>query len=428
MTRRTLAEWLEYQQRVHPRAMDFTLERIRAVLARLGGARPGAAVITVGGTNGKGSVTALLEAVLLAAGRRVGLYTSPHLTRYEERIRIDGREIDAARLVAIFERIEAARGAITLTYFEYATAAALVAFAEQPLDFVVLEVGLGGRLDAVNVVDADVAVVVSISLDHTDYLGATLEDIGREKAGIFRAGRPALYGSAAMPASIESEARRIGARLERLGVEFGAERTGAGFTFHRGATTLEELPPPALAGLAQYANAATALAALDAGGWLPARAAVARGLAAVRLAGRYQVVPGPVEWVFDVAHNPGSAAVLADTMNERRVAGRTLVVAGVLADKDAAAIAVELKRALGARDLVCAVTLAGERGRTAADLAAIWEPILGRPLATAASVADGCAFAAHCAVRGDRIVVFGSFHTVAPALEWHRLYSAALRG
>ncbi|MBS0396583.1 MAG: bifunctional folylpolyglutamate synthase/dihydrofolate synthase, partial [Proteobacteria bacterium] len=198
---RSLPEWLEYQQHAHPRAMDFSLERIRAVLGRLGLARPRAPVITVGGTNGKGSVTALLDAVLRAAGRRVGLYTSPHLTRYEERIRIDGREIEAARLVEVFERIEAARGAATLTYFEYATAAALAAFADEPLDCLVLEVGLGGRLDAVNAVDADVAVVVSISLDHTEYLGPTVEDIGREKAGIFRAGRPAIFGSLAMPDS-----------------------------------------------------------------------------------------------------------------------------------------------------------------------------------------------------------------------------------
>ncbi len=425
MTRRTLAEWLEYQQRVHPRAMDFTLERIRTVLGRLGALTPRAPVITVGGTNGKGSVTALLEAVLLAAGRRVGLYTSPHLERYTERIRLDGREIGEAALVALFERIEAARGDLTLTYFEYATAAALLAFAGEPLDCLLLEVGLGGRLDAVNVVDADVAVVVSVSLDHTDYLGATLEDIGREKAGIFRAGRPAIFGSLSMPASIAAEAGRVGARLERLGADFDAERGAGGFTFRRGRTCRAGLPAPALAGSAQYANAATALAALDAGGWLPATAAVAAGLAAVRLPGRYQRVAGPVEWVFDVAHNPGSAAVLADTMNERRVPGRTIVVAGLLGDKDAAAVGQELKRALGARDLVCTVTLEGERGRLAADLAAIWEPILGRPIATAASVGDGCAFAAHSTEPGDRVVVFGSFHSVAPALEWHRLYSAA---
>ena len=425
MTRRTLAEWLDFQQRVHPRAMDFTLERIRAVLGRLGALKPRAPVITVGGTNGKGSVTAMLEAVLLAAGRRVGLYTSPHLARYEERIRIDGREIAAEWLVGFFERIEAARGEITLTYFEYSTAAALLAFAAEPLDAIVLEVGLGGRLDAVNVVDADVAVVVSVSLDHMDYLGPTVEDIGREKAGIFRAGRPALFGSLAMPDSVGAEAARIGARLERLGAAFGAEREADGFTFWHGATRLPGLPPPALAGLAQYANAATALAALDAAGWLPPSAVVAAGLRHVQLAGRYQVVAGPVEWVFDVAHNPGSAAVLADTMRERRPTGRTIVVAGVLADKDAAAVGRELARALGARDLICTVTLEGERGRSAHDLASVWEPILGRPVATAASVGDGCAFAAHSAERGDRVVVFGSFHTVAPALEWHRLYSAA---
>jgi len=346
--------------------------------------------------------------------------------RYEERIRIDGREIEAGRLVGLFERIEAARGAITLTYFEYSTAAALAAFAEEALDCVVLEVGLGGRLDAVNAVDADVAVVVSVSLDHCEYLGPTVEDIGREKAGIFRAGRPAIYGSVAMPDSIATEAARLGARLERLGADFGYERTPGGFTFRRGATRLAGLPAPALAGGAQYANAATALAALDAGGWLPGAGAVAAGLGAVHLAGRYQLVPGPVSWVFDVAHNQGSAAVLADTMIERRAAGRTIVVAGMLADKDAAAVGAELSRALGAQDLVCAVTLDGERGRSAADLARAWEPVLGRPIATAASVGDGCAFAAYSAEPGDRIVVFGSFHAVAPALEWHRLYSAAL--
>jgi dihydrofolate synthase / folylpolyglutamate synthase len=427
VTRRTLAEWLDFQQSAHPRALDFTLERIRAVLERLGALRARAPLITVGGTNGKGSVTAMLEAVLLAAGRRVGLYTSPHLVRYEERIRIDGRELEAERLVELFERIEAARREITLTYFEYSTAAALAAFAEQPLDCVVLEVGLGGRLDAVNVVDADVAVVVSVSLDHCEYLGTSTEDIGREKAGIFRSGRPALFGSLAMPDAVATEAARVGARLERLGAGFGYQRTAEGFTWWRGAKRLTGLPPPALAGLVQYANAATALAALDAGGWLPGEATVAAGLRAVRLAGRFQVLPGPVTWVFDVAHNQGSAAVLADTMIEQRTAGRTIVVAGMLADKDAAAVGREIRRALGAQDLVCAVTLPGERGRAAQDLALAWEPVLGRAVATAVSVEDGCAYAAQSAGPGDRVVVFGSFHTVAPALEWHRLYSAAVR-
>ncbi len=425
MEPRTLDDWLEHQQRVHPHAMDFTLDRMRALLPALGIVRPAAHVITVGGTNGKGSVTATLEAVARAAGLSTGLYTSPHLVRYTERIRIDGVEIGEGRLCEIFERIEAARGPTTLTYFEYGTLAALVAFAEAGVDLAILEVGLGGRLDAVNAIDADVAVVVSISLDHTEYLGTTLEAIGREKAGIFRAGRPALFGSLAMPESIATEAARIGAHLERLGVGFGYERGAAGFAFRRGAARREGLPAPALAGAAQYPNTATALAALDAAGLLPDAQSVARGLAAVRLCGRYQVLPGAVEWVLDVAHNPGSAAVLADTMIERRGPGRTLVVAGLLADKDALAVGRELARALGARDAVCAVTLPGERGRDAVDLAERWGAVLGRSIATALSVEAGCAWAADEAEPGDRVVVFGSFHTVAPALEWHRLYSSA---
>jgi dihydrofolate synthase/folylpolyglutamate synthase len=419
---RSFAEWLDYQERVHPRAMDFTLDRIRAVLERLGVATPRAPVITVGGTNGKGSVTALLDALLRAAGRRVGLYTSPHLLHYGERIRIDGRQLDEVRLIGIFERIEAARGEITLTFFEYATAAALCAFAESPLDLLVLEVGLGGRFDAVNAVDADVAVITSISLDHCEYLGPTLEDIGREKAGIFRAGRPAVFGSGAMPASVAAAAERIDARLECLGRDFDFEVAGSGWDWWRGGLRLAALPRPALRGPIQYANAATALAALAAGGWLPGRDDVERGLAAATLAGRFQSVPGPVEWLFDVAHNPAGAAALADTLIENPPVGRTLVVAGVLADKDADGIGRELARALGARDLVCAVTLPGARGRSAADLEERFAPALGRVLTTAASVEAGCAWARRHAEPGDRVLVVGSFQTVAPALEWHRLY------
>jgi dihydrofolate synthase/folylpolyglutamate synthase len=424
---RTLPEWLAYQQRAHPQAIEFTLERIRAVLERLGVARPRVPVITVGGTNGKGSVTALLEALLRSAGRRCGLYTSPHLLRYTERIRIAGREIDAEALAEIFERIEAARGAVTLTYFEYATAAALVAFADAALEVMVLEVGLGGRLDAVNVIDADVAVVTSIGLDHCEYLGDSLEQIGREKAGIFRAGRPAVYGSRQMPATIASEAARIEARLERLGADFDYVREPAGWRWRRGTLAYEALPRPALPGPVQYDNAATALAALAAGGLLPPRAAIETGLRTVELAGRFQAVPGPVEWVFDVAHNAGSAAALAEALCERRIAGRTLVVIGVLADKDAAAIGRELGRALGARDLVCAVALSGDRGRPAAELEAVLAPALGRVLATAQSVEAGCTWAHQHAQPGDRVLVFGSFLTVGPALQWHRLYCAPAR-
>jgi dihydrofolate synthase/folylpolyglutamate synthase len=419
---RSFAEWLEYQERVHPRAMDFTLDRIRVVLERLGVATPRAPVITVGGTNGKGSVTALLDGLLRASGRRVGLYSSPHLLHYGERIRIDGRELDESQLIGIFERIEAARGEITLTFFEYATAAALCAFAEAPLDVLVLEVGLGGRFDAVNAVDADVAVLTSVSLDHCEYLGATLEDIGREKAGIFRAGRPAVFGSGPMPGSVAAAAAAIGARLERLGHDFEFAVSGGGWDWWRGALRLAALPRPALRGPIQYANAATALAALAAGGWLPGRDAVARGLAGTTLAGRFQIIPGAVEWVFDVAHNPAGAAALAETLIENPPAGRTLVIAGVLADKDADGIGHAVARALGARDLVCTVTLTGARGRSATDLEERFAPALGRVLTTAESVEAGCAWARRHAEPGDRVLVLGSFQTVAPALTWHHLY------
>ncbi len=423
MGRRSLEEWLSFQERVHPRAMDFTLERIRTVLTRLGAERPRGHVITVGGTNGKGSVAALIDGSLRAAGRRVGLYTSPHLNRYPERIRIDGREIDTLRLLDVFERIEAARREVTLTFFEYATAAAILAFNDLALEFLVMEVGLGGRLDAINVLDAEVAVVTSIGFDHRDYLGDTLEAIGREKAGIFRSGRPAIFGGAEMPDSIATEAKRIGARLERIGHDFSFTRTPQGWNWRRGALALDALPPPGLAGPVQYENAATAFAALAAGGWLPPRAALETALATVTVAGRFERHPGPVTWVFDVAHNPAAAAALARAMAEAAPAGRWFLVVGILADKDAAAIALELAPALRPEDRVVAVTLPGERGRTAAALAGLIGPILGREALRAESVEAGCALAAREARPRDAVLVFGSFHTVGPALEWHRLYS-----
>lgn len=424
---RSLADWLDYQQRIHPRTIDFTLDRIRVVLGRLGLARPRVPVLTVGGTNGKGSVTALIESVLRAGGRRTGLYTSPHLIRYQERIRVDGREIDEPALLAAFERVEAARGDEQLTFFEYATAAALVAFEQARVDVLVLEVGLGGRLDAVNALAADVAVVVSIGLDHCEYLGDTLDAIAREKAGIFRAGRPAIYGSAAMPAAIAECAAALGAPLARYGAEFGATATGDDWTWWCGERRLAGLPRPALAGQVQLANTATALAALAAVDLLPERAAIERGLSAVVLAGRFQVAPGPVEWVFDVAHNEDSARVLGDNLRARPVAGRTHVVFGVLRDKDVHAIVRGVHAALDDADRWCAVTLAGERGLAADALAERLAPLLGRPPETAASVEAGCERAAARARPGDRVLVFGSFHTVGPALEWHRLYSRPSR-
>jgi len=420
VTTRTLEDWLDYQSTLHASAMDFGLGRMTQMLARLGLSRARERVITVGGTNGKGSVTATLAALGLASGRSVGLYQSPHLQRYTERIRINGEEIDEASLCAVFARIEALRGDLQLTYFEFGTLAALLAFRERDLDLWVLEVGLGGRLDAVNAIDPDCAVVVSISVDHVDYLGSDLEGIGREKAGIFRAGVPAILGSVDMPASVAAEAARIGARLLRFGDEFHCLRHAYSHDYVSATATRTGLPTPRLAGTAQYANTATALAALESIGWLPTREALIEGLNRVHLAGRYQVLAGPVEWVFDVAHNEGSAAVLAQTLMERRGAGRTVFVAGLLCDKDARRVAQILAPAVQTGDVVVTVTLAGERGRSGADLAAQWSAVLPGIAHIADSVEAGCSWAERWARPGDRVVVFGSFHTVAPALVWRR--------
>jgi dihydrofolate synthase/folylpolyglutamate synthase len=266
---RSLAEWLALQEAAHPKSIDLGLERVAAVARRLGLERPSSAVITVGGTNGKGSTAAHLEALLLAAGRSVGLFTSPHFLRYNERIRIDGAEARDADLIEAFERIEAARGATTLTFFEYNTLAALYLFARREVEFALLEVGLGGRLDATNLIDADVSVLCSVGLDHRDWLGETLEEIGAEKAGIFRARRPAVLGTAHMPDSVYAAIGRLGARPIVAERDFSwRARPGAvgeGSWSYRGLRLhLADLPPSALAGSIQYRNAATALAALEA--------------------------------------------------------------------------------------------------------------------------------------------------------------------
>ncbi|HSN73104.1 MAG TPA: Mur ligase family protein, partial [Steroidobacteraceae bacterium] len=319
MTQRTLAEWLDWQQTAHPRPIDLGLERLANVLDRLEWRGFRCPVVTVGGTNGKGSCVAFLEAILSASGRRVGVFTSPHLVRYNERIRVDGQELADAAIVAAFERIEAARGSQTLTFFEYNALAAFLLFEDAEVDAVVLEVGLGGRLDAVNVVAADAAVVTSIGLDHCEWLGSDLQSIGREKAGIFRSGRPAIFGARQRPTSIDTEAQRIGASLWRLGDEFDYVVDGDCWRWNGPGVVLADLPRPALHGTTQYANAAAAIAALvGLRHRLPVSEEVIRsGLRNVRLPGRFQVIEGPVEWILDVAHNPDGAGTLAQHLAER---------------------------------------------------------------------------------------------------------------
>ena len=433
---RTLEDWLTLQESVHPQAIDMGLARVSEVARRLGVASSAAAVLTVAGTNGKGSVAAHLEALLRARGARVGLFTSPHLVRYNERIRMLGAEVSDAALVGAFERIEAARGGVTLTFFEYNTLAALLLFADQALDALVLEVGLGGRLDATNLVDADVAVLASVGFDHRDWLGDTLDSIGAEKAGIFRTARPAVLGTPEMPASVYQAIAGLGAQAVVAGRDFRWQVRGPAWVYHGLALQLTGLPPSALAGDIQYRNASTALAALEALGRPPAPSAgaqrllarlapadaanTAEALAAVRLPGRFQVVPGEVEWILDIAHNEPAARVLAAQLAARPLAegARTLAVVGVLRDKDAAAIAAALRGRIG-RWIVCA--LPGPRGDSAAQLAARLALPAGTDVELADSVAAGCARATREARPGDRVLVFGSLHTVGPALGWLRI-------
>jgi dihydrofolate synthase/folylpolyglutamate synthase len=413
----TLSQWLSWQETLHPNAIDLGLERLRRTLDRLQWRRPACPVITVGGTNGKGSTVAMTSRILGAAGYRVGTFTSPHLRRYNERITIADREVSDASLIAAFERIDDARGADTLTFFEFNTLAALLVFETAVLDAVVLEVGMGGRLDAVNIVDADVAVISSVGLDHCDWLGTDVETIGREKAGILRAGRPAIFGSRDMPASVAAAARELGSDLRCLGRDFDWQRDAVGWTWwgreHRG----EALPIPALAGEVQLDNAASVLAALECvAERLPvSRAAVEEGLRTVRVPGRFQVVPGAVQWVLDVAHNPAAAGTLARQLSALAHRGRTIAVCGILGDKDIEGIAAQLRDCF---DAWIVVGLTSARALSVEALAARLQAAGARDVSTAADVDAGCRVASAAAAEGDRIVVFGSFLTVGPALEW----------
>jgi len=426
---RTLAEWLAFQQQLHPSSIDLGLERVRRVAQRLGlvpraGAAPGAWAsksVIVGGTNGKGSTAAFIAALAQAHGLRVGLFTSPHLLRYEERIRVNGEAISAAALVAAFEQIEAARAADSLTFFEFNALAALLHFRAERVQLEVLEVGLGGRLDATNIIAADVAVLCSVGIDHRDWLGDTLESIGREKAGIFRAGQPVVLGTTDMPASVKTALLALDCHAAVAEVDFEFTRHADDSWDYRDAQgVLARLPAPKLQGAIQYRNAATAIAAarllLAPQPLQPL--AVARALQELRLPGRLQFIPGPVEWLLDVAHNEAAAAVLAGELQARPRPGRTIAILGMLADKDAAAVGAHLDPLVD-RWLLCSID--EPRGLSAQQLCERLGT-LRAPCELLDSVSAGCARARDCAAPGDRVVVCGSFHTVGPALQWLGLY------
>lgn len=449
-----LNDWLSWQETLHPKKIDPGLERSGEVLRRMGLKPPAYTVIAVGGTNGKGSSVAMLEAILSAAGYRVGAYSSPHLLRYNERIRVNGIEATDGELCAAFARIDEARGGISLSYFEFGTLAAFDIFHRAELDVAILEVGMGGRLDVVNLFDADAALVTTIGLDHMEWLGPDRESIAAEKARIFRPGRPAIYGEADPPQSLVAHAKEIAAPLYCFKRDFDYKTQGQGWSWWGPRCGIEALPIPGLQGDFQLQNAAAVLMTLETLAThrdvlvsreglsrhpasrdistsvyvtgrreRPAQLSVSghdikQGLSTVNLPGRFQVSTGTdmVTRIFDVAHNPHAAAALARTLREQPCAGRTLAVFGMLADKDIAGVVREMRDVV---DVWYAANLSVERGSSAERLAQHVRDVI--PEAEVYSSHETVEQAYHAALLAagaqDRIVVFGSFYTVAEALR-----------
>ncbi|MDR2875168.1 MAG: bifunctional tetrahydrofolate synthase/dihydrofolate synthase [Methylobacillus sp.] len=412
----TLADWLAYLERLHPKSIALGLERAGEVARRLD-LRPAFPVITVAGTNGKGSTCAMLENIYRAAGYHAGCYSSPHLLRYNERVRINGAEAADDALCRAFAAVEAARGDIPLTYFEFGTLAAMCLFIENKTQVAILEVGLGGRLDAVNVFDPTCAILTSVDLDHVDYLGATREHIGHEKAGIFRAHVPAVCGEPQSPASVLTHAREIAADYRQIGRDFHFEKHGGGWDFVSDDTRVPDLPLPALSGEFQLSNASCALEAIcRLQTVLPVSAQAMRdGLSHAVLPGRFQVFAGSPEIILDVAHNPHAARGLAQNLRASAKGKRTLAVFAMLADKDIPGV---LREVAGEIALWFMADIHETRGASA--------ELLARHLAEVAPAAGVrrfpdvvSAFRAACetAEENDRIAAFGSFYTVADVLR-----------
>ena len=408
----SLEAWLSRLIAVSPERIELGLARVRMVYERLGGVRPAPIVLTVGGTNGKGSTVAFLTAMLRAAGYRVGSYTSPHLFRFNERIAIDGVEADDAAIIAAFRRIEVARGDIALTFFEFATLAALLLVADAAVDVAVLEVGLGGRLDAVNLIDADVAIITTVDIDHQHYLGDTREAIAVEKAAIVRAGCPAVIGEADPPANLLAEIARIGAHPLRLGHEYRVDIDRDDWHWIGAGTSLR-LPPPGLRAPVQHYNAAAAIAALMALRerlHVPFRA-LRIGLTEASVRGRLEVFPGAVETIVDVGHNPQAALVLADWL--RRHPRRTRAVFSALADKDIVGIIAPLLPRV-AHWHVCGLDAVSPRGLGVQDLRDRIGELFGHDQCSLHADAVTALAAAHSASRpGERVLAFGSFLLVS---------------
>ena len=420
----SLDHWLEHCERLHPHNIEMGLDRVRSVVERMA-LHFDCPVITVAGTNGKGSTCAMLEACLLQAGYRTGVYTSPHLVHFQERCRVHGETVEPDALLPHFERVEQARlsaapeDAVSLTYFEFTTLAILSLMAASNLEVAILEVGLGGRLDAVNVIDADCAVITSIDLDHMDWLGTDRESIGREKAGIMRTGRPVIISDPVPPQSVLDHGLEIGADVWTFGRDFNFTGDKQQWGWAGRGRRYSGLAYPALRGANQLVNASGVLAALEAlRGRIPVTAqAVRNGLAMVELPGRFQIVPGQPALVLDVAHNPHAVAALTENLDAMGYYPTTHAVFGAMADKDLAPM---LARVGPLVDRWYFCDLPTPRAATAEQLQSAWKTANSRPGVKAGTYMDPLSAlnaAVAAADPADRIVVFGSFFTVGGVLK-----------
>jgi len=420
----TLDRWLAWFETVHPKRIDLRLDRFIAVLDTLGLRTPAYTVVTVAGTNGKGSCVAMLESIYWHAGYDVGTFTSPHLIRFNERIRFNGADASDAELVEVFEQIAVALGPVTLSYFEASLVAALAVFRRREPDVVILEVGMGGRLDATNALDTDCALIVSIDLDHREWLGDTREAIGREKAGIVRAGKPVVIGDRNVPASVLEQAAAVSAVPRLIGRDFDFRAADRGWRRARDSDAAPPFPLPPFGGAEQFANAASCAAVVEElAGTLPVSdTALAAGLANAVLRGRLERhdVDG-VEWIFDVGHNPAAAEVLEAAVRRLPRAARTWVVFAAMRDKDLAGVVQPFAASATGWFVAQAST---DRGATGDELGTLLESLGASRVHVAADVGAACAAARAAAAAGDRVVVYGSIHTVGAALEALRLYCA----
>ncbi|MEX2122435.1 MAG: bifunctional tetrahydrofolate synthase/dihydrofolate synthase [Woeseia sp.] len=414
----SLTDWLSWLETLSPREIDLGLERVLAVLERLQLGKA-ACVVHVAGTNGKGSSAATLEALLLDAGYRVGCYTSPHLLRYNERIRVDGVPADDREIIAAFEQVEAVREDVPLTYFEYGTLAALIVFERNGMDTLVLEIGMGGRLDAVNAIEPDAGIITNVALDHCDWLGSDVETIAREKAGIMRCGKPVIFGSHEVPAAIESIAAELGADLRILGRDFTfAEDPMApgAWAWHGREIALEGLTMPSLTGRFQLQNASAVLALLESLGLteLLTREGVSEALGGVAIPGRFQWFGTDRRWLFDVAHNPHAASGLAESLAALRPRRAVTAIAGVLADKDLQGIVAPLAPYV---DRWIAVNARSPRALEARKLAQSIAHFSNKPCLIIGNLPEAMHYADNSSDDDALILVTGSFYTVGPALE-----------